>query len=51
VSPEVSTSALKMETARLFETLASTKQSARRSNSKEHHKNCHRYEDLKSHDG
>jgi hypothetical protein len=46
---EVITSALKMGTACFSETLPSTNQSLRRLNPKEHHKNCHRCENLKSH--
>jgi CTP:phosphocholine cytidylyltransferase-like protein len=42
-------SALKMETARFFETLASTNQSTRRINPKEHNQKGHSRENLKSH--
>jgi hypothetical protein len=40
-------STLKMQAARFSETLASTNQSTRWFNSKEHNKNCHRRENLK----
>jgi hypothetical protein len=43
------TSALKMKTARSSETLASTNQSTRQLNPKEHNENLHRSENLKSH--
>jgi hypothetical protein len=43
------TSALKMETVRFSETLASTSQSTRRPNIEEHHQYRHRRENLKSH--
>jgi hypothetical protein len=42
------TSALKMETVRFSETLASTSQSTRRPNPEEHHQYRHRLENLKS---
>jgi hypothetical protein len=40
------TSALKMETVRFSEALASTSQSTRRPNPEEHHQYCHRRENL-----
>jgi hypothetical protein len=40
---------LKMQTARFSETLASTNQSTRRINPKEHRQNCLRRENLKPH--
>jgi hypothetical protein len=41
------TSALKMETIRFCETLASASESTRRPNPKEHNQNCHRRENFK----
>jgi hypothetical protein len=49
VKNEKKTSALKMETARFSETLASTNHTTRRFSPKEHRQNCHRRENLKSH--
>jgi hypothetical protein len=48
LNPSMVTSALKMEAVRFSETLASTSQSTRRPNPKEHHQYRHRRENLKS---